>query len=195
MPHTRLYLITPALVEANTFAATFEAALVAGDVASVLVRLAPGADARRVVAPLLEIATRHDVALLIEDDPRLAARLGVDGVHVTPEMVADAVEGFKGQRIVGAGGIGLRDDAMAAGEAGADYVMFGEDEGATLAATLERVDWWAPIFQTPCVAFAVSLEDVAALVAAGADFVALGAAVWDTPDPGAAVAAAMLALT
>ena len=195
MPHTRLYLLTPALADASAFLPRFEAALAAGDVASVLVRLAPGADAKRVVAPLLEIATGRDVALLIEDDPRLAARLGVDGVHVTSDQVGEAVASFKGQRIVGAGGIGLRDDAMASGEAGADYVMFGEGEGATAAATLERVDWWAPIFQTPCVAYAASLEDVAALVAAGADFVALGAAVWDAPDPAAAVTAAMKTLS
>ena len=195
MSHTRLYLVTPALAEASAFAVAFEAALAAGDVASVLVRLAPGADPKRVVGPLLEIATRRDVALLIEDDPRLAARLGADGVHVASDQAAEAVASFKGQRIVGVGGIGLRDDAMAAGEAGADYVMFGEGEGATPEATLERIDWWAPIFETPCVAYAARLEEVAPLVAAGADFVALGAAVWDAPDPAGAVAAAMKALS
>jgi len=195
MPHTRLYLITPALAEASAFRPRFESALALGDVASALVRLAPGADAKRVVAPLLEIATGLDVALLIEDDPRLAARLGVDGVHVAFDAVADAVESFRGQRIVGAGGIGLRDDAMAAGEAAADYVMFGEGEGAKPEATLDRVDWWAPIFETPCVAYAARLEEIAALSAAGADFVALGAAVWDAPDMVATMKAAMKALS
>jgi thiamine-phosphate pyrophosphorylase len=191
---TRLYLITPALADASAFAPKLEAALDAGDVASLLVRLAAGADPKRVVAPLLDIAAARDVALLIEDDPRLAARLGADGVHVSFDAVAEPVASFKGQRIVGAGGVGLRDDAMAAGEAGADYVMFGEDEGESPEATLERVEWWAPIFETPCVAYAGTLEEVAALAAAGADFVALGEAVWDAPDPAAAVAAAMRAL-
>ena len=71
---------------------------------------------------------------------------------------------------------------MAAGEAGADYVMFGEPARGVappLEATLERVGWWAEIFQTPCVAYAASLDDVAALAAAGADFIALGEAVWE----------------
>jgi thiamine-phosphate pyrophosphorylase len=191
---TRLYLITPALADASAFAPKLEAALDAGDVASLLVRLAAGADPKRVVAPLLDIAAARDVALLIEDDPRLAARLGADGVHVAFDAVAEPVASFKGQRIVGAGGVGLRDDAMAAGEAGADYVMFGEEEGASPEATLERVEWWAPIFETPCVAYAGTLEGVAALATAGADFVALGEAVWDAPDPAAAVAAARRAL-
>ena len=87
-----------------------------------------------------------------------------------------------------------RDDAMAAGEAGADYVMFGEPrrDGYTppLAETLERTAWWAEIFQTPCVAFAGALDAVAPLTAAGADFVALGDAIWLAPSAAAAMAEA-----
>ena len=80
---------------------------------------------------------------------------------------------------------------MTAAEGGADYVMFGDPgsdgEAPSLTATLERVRWWAEIFQTPCVAYAAHLEDVAPLAAAGADFVALGGAVWEAADPAAAV--------
>jgi thiamine-phosphate pyrophosphorylase len=199
MSDARLYLITPALAAGDlaAFSARFAAALAAGDVASALVRLSPGADARHVVAPLLPIAAAQDTALLIEDDARLAARLGADGVHVAGAEVAEAVESAKGERIVGAGGLRLRDDAMAAGEAGADYVMFGEPVRGVappLEATLERVGWWAEIFETPCVAYAADLAAVAPLAAAGADFIALGDAVW-TGDPADAVATAMKALS
>lgn len=200
MSDARLYLITPALGAADlaAFAPRFEAALMAGDVASALVRLAPGADAKRVVAPLIELAAGHDVALLVENDARQAARLGADGVHVAGAGVAEAVESLKGQRIVGAGALRMRDDAMEAGEAGADYVMFGEpDERGhppPLAAVVERIEWWAEIFETPCVAYAARLEDVAPLAAAGADFVALGAALWDAHDAAEAVRKAMKAL-
>jgi thiamine-phosphate pyrophosphorylase len=198
MSDARLYLITPALAAADlaAFGPRFAAALEAGDVASALLRFSPGADARRVAAPLMEIAAAHDVALLIEGDARLAARLGLDGVHVAGAEVADAVECFKGQRIVGAGALRLRDDAMEAGEAGADYVMFGEPvDGAAppLEATLERVGWWAEIFETPCVAYAAKLADVGPLAAAGADFIALGEVLWDG-DAAQAVRAAMKAL-
>ena len=54
--------------------------------------------------------------------------------------------------------------------------MFGEPrrDGSIppLADVVDRVDWWAEIFQTPCVAYAARLADVAPLAAAGADFVA-----------------------
>ena len=198
MSDARLYLISPALGAADlaAFAPRFEAALSAGDVASVLLRLAPGADAKRVVPPLLEIAAAHDTALLIEDDARLAARLGADGVHVTAADVADAVASSKGERIVGAGRLRLRDDAMAAGEAGADYVLFGEPVHGVappLESTRERVEWWAEIFQTPCVAYAAEAAAVAPLAAAGADFVALGDFVWDG-DAAEVVRAAIQAL-
>jgi thiamine-phosphate pyrophosphorylase len=197
MTDARLYLLTPALGDADidAFLPRFAAALAAGDVASALARLKPGADPKRVAAPLIEIAAAHDAALVVEGDARLAARLGADGAHVAGADVAEAARSLKPQRIVGAGGLKLRDDAMAAGEAGADYVMFGEPgAGLSPEALRERVRWWAEIFETPCVAYAASLEDVADLAAAGADFIALGDAVWSAESPAEAVRAAMRAI-
>jgi thiamine-phosphate pyrophosphorylase len=194
MADVRLYLFTPPLDAAalDAFAPRLAAALAAGDVASVLARAARGADLKPIVARLGEIVAAGEAALLIEGDPRIAARLGADGVHVeSVEAVAEAVASSKGERIVGAGGLRLRDDAMTAAEAGADYVMFGEPGSGDEAQTLERVRWWAEIFQTPCVAYAAHLEDIAPLAAAGADFIAVGGAVWDAADPAAAVQQAM----
>ena len=83
---------------------------------------------------------------------------------------------------------------MNAGEAGADYVMFGEPrrDGFTPPAdqTVERVAWWAEIFEPPCVGYAAALEDIAPLVEAGADFVALADAIWSAPAPVEALAQA-----
>jgi thiamine-phosphate pyrophosphorylase len=83
---------------------------------------------------------------------------------------------------------------MTAGEAGADYVMFGEPrrDGWTppVAETAEQVAWWAGIFVTPCVAYAARLDDVATLAAVGADFVALGDALWSAASIEPAIAAA-----
>jgi thiamine-phosphate pyrophosphorylase len=200
MADVRLYLFTPPLdaVALDAFAPRLAAALARGDVASVLVRAKPGAegDLKRIAARLIEIAAAGDAALLIAGDPRLAARVAADGVHVEgAEAVAEAVASLKGERIVGAGALRLRDDAMTAAEGGADYVMFGEPgphgNAPPLAQALERVGWWAEIFETPCVAYAARLEDVAALAAAGADFIALDGAVWDAADPAAAVENAM----
>ena len=45
-------------------------------------------------------------------------------------------------------------------------------------AVLERVAWWAEIFQIPCVGYAARVEEVEALAQAGADFVAIGETIW-----------------
>jgi thiamine-phosphate pyrophosphorylase len=192
MTDCRLFLFTPklTLAEVGAFAPRFAIAAEASQAASALLRIAPGAesDVKRIAAPLLEIAVRLEVALLVELDPRLAARLGVDGAHVAgvgPDFT-QALDSLHPERIVGVGGLKLRDDAMEAGEAGADYVMFGEPrrDGFTppVEDTLERVGWWAEIFQTPCVAYAASFDDAEELAAAGADFVAIGDALWSAPS-------------
>jgi thiamine-phosphate pyrophosphorylase len=196
----RLYLITPPLrlADLDVFGPRFAAVLAAGDVASALARVAPGAegDAKRIVARLSEIAAAADVAVLVENNVRLAPRAGADGAHVAGAgaQLNDALASLHPDRIVGVGQLRLRDEAMSAGEAGADYVMFGEPrpDGWTppFEETLERVDWWAEIFQTPCVGFAETLEGAQALAAAGADFVALGDAIWRAPSPEAAAAEA-----
>jgi thiamine-phosphate pyrophosphorylase len=192
-PRCSLYLITPLLsaADANAFAKVFAEVLDAAPLACALVRLAPGAqaDAKAIVAPLLRAAVAADCALLIENDARLAARLGADGVHVTgasADLVA-AIEGLKPNRIVGAGSLRMRDEAMTASELGADYVMFGEPRRGARAMDLgslaERVSWWAEIFETPCVAYADAISAASELARAGADFVALDEAIWSAVSP------------
>ena len=201
---SRFYLLTPPIGEADldAFGAKLADALAAGDVACVLARLAPGAEgaAKKIMARLAEIAARADAALLVDNDPRLAARAGADGVHIhgAGAALAEALGSLKPERIVGAGLLRTRDDAMTAGEAGADYVMFGEPRADGFvppsAETLARVEWWAEIFEPPCVGFADSLGDIAPLVAAGADFIALGDAVWRAQKPAEALGQARAAL-
>jgi thiamine-phosphate pyrophosphorylase len=191
----RLYLTTPRISDARVFGGQLEAALAAADVACVLLQVdgRDDGETKRTVRTLAEIAARHDVALLVEGDPQLATRAGADGVHVrgAGQGLSEALESLKPERIVGCGGLELRDDAMAAGEAGVDYVMFGDafadGDVPSLAETLERTGWWAEIFNVPCVALAHRFEDIAPLADAGADFVALGDWLWNDPRGPAAV--------
>ena len=192
-PRCSLYLITPPLSarDADAFAEDFAAVLATAPIGSALVRVAAGAggDAKTIIAPLLRAAIAADCALLIEDDARLAARIGADGVHVSGagDDLLEAIKSLKPGRIVGAGALRMRDEAMSAGEAGADYVMFGEPHGATppmaLEPLTERVGWWAEIFETPCVAYADTIEGVGVLARAGADFVALDGPIWRASSP------------
>src|SRR5579872_2490071 len=151
-PRSSLYLVTPPLsvAGAGAFSRIFAEALEAAPVACALVRFAPGSEphAEAIVAPLLRPAMDAGSALLIETDARLAHRLGADGVHVAGagEDLSAAIKRLKPDRIVGAGRLSTRDEAMTAGEMLADYVMFGEPrEGMrtmSLTSLAERVAWW-----------------------------------------------------
>jgi thiamine-phosphate pyrophosphorylase len=119
-------------------------------------------------------------------------------VHVASGQydLKDLRQQLKSERALGVGGIRTKDDAMSAGEAGADYLLFGEprpDESVpTLESVVERATWWAEIFETPCVVYASSLEGIPALVATHAEFIAVGDAVWSHPEgPAKAVAVAV----
>ena len=184
---TRLMLVTPPVADAEAMAFRLMQAMAGGDIAAVLLRLAAGDDRSRIerVKRLAGPVQANNVALVVEDNALVAARGGADGVHLTggPAAVAEARSSLKSERIIGIGGLRARHDAMDAGEAGVDYVMFGEPrpDGSLppLAAVVERAGWWAEIFETPCVAYAPDAESVAALVETGAEFVALGAWAFD----------------
>jgi thiamine-phosphate pyrophosphorylase len=135
---------------------------------------------------------QNDTALVLAGHPELAARAGADGAHLIGiEAFLAAVESLKPARIAGCGGLATRDDAMAAGERGADYVMFGEPEAGgrrpSFEAIIERIEWWAELFTVPCVGYAATPKEIGPLAAAGADFVAVGDGIWDDPR-GAATA-------
>jgi thiamine-phosphate pyrophosphorylase len=201
----RLYLVTPLLSDPAGFMPSLAAALGAGDVAAVLLRLA-AADERTLIDRIKTLAPAvqdKDAALIVEGHAELIARAGADGAHLTGvDAFNGAFAALKPERIAGCGGLYTRHDAMTAAEAGADYVMFGEPEEdgrrPSFAAIVERVAWWAEVFEMPCVAFAGAPGEVAPLARAGADFVALGDWVFaDAAGAAAAVgeAAAHLAVT
>ena len=188
-PAPRLYLVTPPVADAQAFSVTLAAALAAGDVAAVLLRLAEGDERTQInrAKTLSPAVQDKGAALLLDGHADLVARAGADGAHLTGiAEFTSALEQLKPERIVGVGGLTTRHDAMAAAEAGADYVMFGEPGAAgerpTFDAIEERVAWWAEVFEAPCVAYAASYEEVAPMAKAGADFVALGDWLWRDPQ-------------
>jgi thiamine-phosphate pyrophosphorylase len=195
-----LYLVTPVIARAEEFAPLLTAALAEADIACVNFRLGNGGESEnaRIASRLAPIAQGRGAAALFAD-ARIAGRANADGVHVFGQGEAllaaldDAIASMKPQRIVGAGGVRTRHDAMSAGELDIDYMAFGDPapDGWSPDAdfVIERVEWWSTIFNVPCVGFASSLTDVERIARAGADFVALGDAVWSDPR-GPAVALA-----
>jgi thiamine-phosphate pyrophosphorylase len=160
-------------------------AFMAVDIAAVLLRSRDPDERTRIdhAKALAPPVQGKGAALLLDGDADLVARAGADGAHLTGfDAFKPALATLKPDRIAGCGGLGTRHDAMLAAEAGADYVMFGEPDGAgerpSLAAITDRLSWWAEVFEVPCVGFAASLNEVGPLAAAGADFVALGDCVF-----------------
>ena len=187
-PAPRLYLVTPQVEDATAFSVSLAAALDAGDVAAVLLRLGD-ADERTLInraKALCAVVQDKGAALLLDGHVDLVARASADGAHVSGlAEFTEAIGRLKPDWIAGAGGLETRHDAMSAAEAGADYVMFGEPDAAgerpSFDAVEERIAWWAEVFEAPCVGYAAGADEVAPLVKAGADFVALGDWIWSDP--------------
>jgi thiamine-phosphate pyrophosphorylase len=187
--HTRLYLITPPKFELESFAKALDAALDAGDVACLQLRLKDVDDdtIRRATERLMPIAHGHGVTFILNDRPDLAAELGVDGVHIGQEDMkyAEARARMGMKHIVGVTCHASRHLAIEAAEAGADYVAFGAfyptgTKADTVLAEAELLQVWQAAMVIPCVAIGgITVGNAAPLVTAGADFLAVSAGVWN----------------
>ena len=168
-PAPRLYLVTPVIEDAAAFCRHARDAIEAADVAAVLLRLKPAGERELInrIKALAAARAGQGRGAGARRHPEIVARAGADGAHLTGiDAFTAAVESLKPARIAGCGGLSSRDDAMLAGERGADYVMFGEpEEGAPpgFDAMIERVEWWAEVFEIPCVGFAASPQEVGPL--------------------------------
>ncbi|MCX7370674.1 MAG: thiamine phosphate synthase [Alphaproteobacteria bacterium] len=196
----RLYLITPQRLDPIAFRDSLAAALDAGDVACVQLRLkdATEDDIARATDVLMPVATARDVAFILNDNAPLAAKLGCDGAHLgqgdgNHAAARRLLEG----RILGITCHASRHFAMEAGELGADYVAFGaffptESKETIHRATPEILAWWHEMFEIPSVAIGgITDANCAPLVQAGADFLAVIGAVWNHPDGSASGVRAM----
>lgn len=196
----QFYLITPPIDDVPAFREALAPVIATEAVAVVLARFAAASDQdlKGRATALRASVQEAGAALLIDlpDDARLVTRLGLDGAHVREPgaRLDEALESLKPDRIVGIGGLKARHDAMEAGERDIDYVMFGEPRAdgslPPLSQTVERAEWWASIFNVPCVAYAEDLAAVTALACTGAEFIALGPWLFETPDPAATLAEA-----
>ena len=200
-PPCRLHLITPPRVDdLAAFGRTLAAALDAGDVAALQIRLKdhPEADTVAAVRALGPIAQSRGVALVLNDRPDLARDLDCDGVHIGQEDAPYA----EARRLLGPDrtvGVTCHDSlhlAMEAAEAGADYVAFGAvfptgTKDAKTRAELDLISGWAKDMLVPCVAIGgITADNARQVAAAGADFLAVSAGVWAHPEgPAAAVQA------
>lgn len=202
-PSCRLYLITPPVLP-ERFEDDLAAALDAGDVAAVQLRLKDIEDAAlaRIIDRLRPIVQSREVAFLLNDRPDLAVKHGADGAHVgQSDMKAREARKILGDLTLGVTCHNSRHLAMEAGEAGADYVAFGaffpsRTKTPPEMAEIDTLRSWAEIMEIPCVAIGgITAENCAPLVQAGAEFLAVSAAIWGHSEgPAAGVRACIEAI-
>lgn len=200
MTDCRLYLITPPALPEN-FADLLAAALDAGDVAAVQLRLkdVPDEMVLKTIDRLRPIAQSRDVAFLLNDRPDLAKKSGCDGAHIgQTDMDVKKARKILGDLTMGVTCHNSRHLAMEAGEAGADYVAFGAFYATSTKeppemAEVETLKLWAETMEIPCVAIGgITEQNCAPLVQAGAEFLAVVGAVWNHAQGPAAGVQAML---
>src|ERR1041385_5632108 len=156
---------------------------------------------RRAVDLLRPVVQAHGAAFILNDRPDLAAELGCDGVHIGQEDAGYA----EARALLPKANVGVtchdsRHLAMEAAEAGADYVAFGaffptKTKEPKTSADIELLRWWSEIMVVPSVAIGgITVANAAALIEAGADFLAVSAGVWEHPDGAEAAVRAFNAL-
>jgi thiamine-phosphate pyrophosphorylase len=202
-PPCQLYLISPSLIGAG-FADQLRAALEATPVAAFQLRVKNMDDhaVARLADPLQKICADLDTAFIINDSIALAKRLGADGVHLgqSDGDPREAREVLGRDVQIGVTCHNSRHLAMEAGDGGADYVAFGAfyPSGTKItefSAEFDILSWWTALFELPCVAIGgITADNAAPLVAAGADFIAVSAAVWAHPEGAAAGVASFKAV-
>lgn len=191
-----LYVITGAeYVDAGRLANAVQHAIIGG--ASAVQYRDKDSDAsvrKREAAKLRDICRQHEVLFIVNDDVRLAADIGADGVHLgRDDATVEQARNILGpEAIIGASCYNLFGHARRAVEESADYVAFGSffhsqtKPGATRADTqlLARA-------RDELDTFVVAIGGITAdnglrLIRAGADMLAVCAGVFDHRDPEAA---------
>ena len=186
-----LYLISP-LDVGGTFPQRLARALDAEPVADFQFRVKDmdQHEAAALAEPLQAICAEREVTFIVNDSVSLAKRLGADGVHLGQDDgdVREAREILGKEAQIGVTCHDSKHLGMAAGEAGADYVAFGafyptSTKEVEHHAELDVLTWWQDIFELPCVAIGgITPENCAPLIHAGADFLAVSGAVWNTDE-------------
>jgi thiamine-phosphate pyrophosphorylase len=192
------YLVTDAALSAGRSTVDVVGAAIAGGVDVVQLR-EKGTTARSrydLGIELRELTREAGVALIVNDRVDLALAVDADGVHLGDDdlPVAVAREQLGDEAVVGRS-VSTVGGAREAAAAGADYLGVGAVYGTTSKDTdseigLDRVRAVTDAVDLPVVGIGgVTPENAAAVVAAGADGVAVVSAITGADDPAAATRA------
>ena len=138
----------------------------------------------------------HGVAMIVNDDVELAVAIAADGVHVGSDDgdIAQIRQRLGAGQLLGVSCYADLERARAACASGADYVAFGavQPSATKPAAVRAPLTLFAQArgLGVPLVAIGgITLDHAGALIAAGADMLAVISDVFDAPQPGQRAAA------
>ena len=200
-PHNtpcQIYLLTPPVIDdVAQFCTQLAPLLASGHVSVVQIRLkSANGDAMedsaliQTATPIVQLCKAAGVSALMNDRPDLAVQIGADGVH----LGQDDMDYFSSRELLGRDAIigitchNSKELAFKAANSGADYVAFGAffqtpTKTPKSRAELEILSWWQEAVEIPSVAIGgISPDNAAAIIAAGADFIAVCSGVWDHKD-------------
>jgi len=197
-PLAGLYVLTPEPARTSLLVARVAAAL-AGGAAAVQYRnkLSPAALRREQALALRALCTARDATFIVNDDVDLAGEVAADGVHLGRDdgEIGAARQRLGAGAIIGASCYDSLEAAQRALAAGADYIAFGSFFASRVKPdavraqpsllTRAKARWSIPVVAIG----GITASNAAALIAAGADAVAVISAVFDAPDVTAAAAA------
>jgi len=186
-----LYPVTPDTADTPGLLAKVEAALSGGasllqyrnKSASAALRLTQG-------RALLALCWEYQVPLIINDHLELALALDAHGLHIGGEdgSVSEARNRLGPDKILGVSCYGRIENALAAAGAGATYVAFGgffpsKVKPGAARTPVELLGKAKRGLKLPVVAIGgITLDNAPALLAAGADSVAVISALFEAPD-------------
>ena len=188
-----LYLITPDVIDdLDAFGKSLDAALGAGQVACVQLRLKQADDEEIIKAAeaLMPIAHKYEVSFFINDRADIAKQVDADGVHLgqSDGNIKEARELLGFEKDIGVTCHDSRHLGFEAGDASANYVAFGafyptETKKSDYRPEPEVLTIWSEGTEIPCVAIGgITAENCEPLVNAGAHFIAVCSAVWNHPQ-------------
>ncbi|TDK23239.1 thiamine phosphate synthase [Luteimonas aestuarii] len=190
LPRRGLYLITPDDPETTRLLARVAAVLPQAALLQYRNKQADAVLRGEQARALLATCRERGVPLVINDDWQLAAEIGADGAHLGEDDggLERAREVLGPRAILGASCYDRLDRAESAARAGASYLAFGAFFPSNTKPGARRADpsllRASAHLGLPRVAIGgITPDNSPALVAAGAEYIAVVSGVFDAPDP------------
>ena len=142
----------------------------------------------KIARKIKKITRKHKVKLIINDDSKLAKKIGADGCHIgqLDNTVVSARKNIK-KKIIGVTCHNSRELALKASKDKADYLAFGSFFKSRLKPGAKKADlrillWAKKKIKKPIVVIGgINDKNYKKLIKAGANYIAISTFIWNNP--------------